>query len=882
MRIFRVIKRNRIVIKIADFIRKIEPLMWFLRKVKSLFIKIKYKLMAVSGRLNKNPGNTDIGYYDRISSMIKDIPVSNGGRYYKKLGYKIGVITDDFLYNTFKDAADFKFIYPNTWNKDIQNIDAFLLITGWKGLKDEWTGCAIEGNEKRKLIYKIIEACRNNNKPTIFYSIEDPPNYNRFFGIAQKCDYVFTTAIEMVEDYQKDCGHKNVYSLRFGINPLFHNPVGFRSVEKIPEVVFSGSWMEKYPERGKDLKIIFDGILNSRYGLKIINRNFHLPNAEYKFPSKYVKYTSPAIDHENLQKVHKLYDWALNINSVKESRTMFANRAYELQASGNLLISNYSVGVNSYLPSVYTVQNSDEVTRILNSLSSEEIYKRQISGIRFSMTGETCFDRLAEMLNTVGLKTTVSNRSVLVIGDSENKEMINMFERQTYSNKTFVSKDNVTLKMLEDFDIIAFFGKCADYSEFYLEDMVNGFKFTDCDYITKSAYFYNDKLIEGTEHNYVDIMESKYRTVFWRSSFSPEFLLYLDGKAKIANGYSIDRFNCVFKEYKPEYLLSVIVPVFNNGKHLYGKAFSSLMRSSMFNKMEIILVDDGSSDDITKKIVANLERSYPNVRTFYFTDGGSGSASRPRNKGVELATADYITFLDPDNEAICDGYSRLYNEAVSGGFDLTVGNIEKFTTKKMVMNYYHYFKDRFGSDVVEGEKRDFLNKISFCPMSIQAMVIKKELIETTHIQQVVGAVGQDSLFSWQLLFYAKRIKAIDLPIHIYYAMTAGSVTNVIKLNYFKKQKLLETTQIEWLLKTGLIDIYMKTRFNVFIKDWIFAKLAGASKSDGAQCAKIVFESLTLYKNYYDGKENIINKFMELCESGNFSQGYEFIVKEKNI
>ena len=48
----------------------------------------------------------------------------------------------------------------------------------------------------------------------------------------------------------------------------------------------------------------------------------------------------PAIDYAELLRIHKLYDWAVNINTVKHSETMFAARVYELQAMGNLLISN--------------------------------------------------------------------------------------------------------------------------------------------------------------------------------------------------------------------------------------------------------------------------------------------------------------------------------------------------------------------------------------------------------------------------------------------------------------------------------------------------------------------------------------------------------------
>ena len=68
--------------------------------------------------------------------------------------------------------------------------------------------------------------------------------------------------------------------------------------------------------------------------------------------------------------------------------------------------------------------------------------------------------------------------------------------------------------------------------------------------------------------------------------------------------------------------------------------------------MTVYLIDDGSTDENTIKIINKLANRYDNVKTFFFGDGGSGSAARPRNKGVEISTEPYITYLDPDNEAI--------------------------------------------------------------------------------------------------------------------------------------------------------------------------------------------------------------------------------------
>ena len=70
--------------------------------------------------------------------------------------------------------------------------------------------------------------------------------------------------------------------------------------------------------------------------------------------------------------------------------------------------------------------------------------------------------------------------------------------------------------------------------------------------------------------------------------------------------------------------------------------------------MEIIFVNDGSTDETTIKIINRLRRRHPDI-VYYEFETGSGSASRPRNKGARIVSTDYIT-PRPDNEACGDGF----------------------------------------------------------------------------------------------------------------------------------------------------------------------------------------------------------------------------------
>ena len=819
---------------------------------------------------------------------IKEIAESNGCRYYKKISLRIGIVCDEFFYDSIKAAAHFVYLTPENWKNELeQGLDVLLFVSAWRGLNMEWKNLASlnaqltgEPTPTRLEALAMLRACRERKVPTVFYSKEDPPNYELFLDLAKECDYVFTSAKECIPYYNADCGRDDVQAVCFGINPLEHNPIGCRQEAKEDTVLFSGSWMVKYPHRCQELATIFDGVLAAGHGLHIIDRNYP-GNPRYRFPEPYSAHTSPALPHSQLQKVHKLFDWAININSVKGSETMFANRAFELQANGILLLSNFSVGVNNLLPTVQMVQDSSEVASILDAMTPEERYERQMAGVRSVMTDHTCFDRLAQLLAPTGLPVEQPARRVLVLADAVTDRVRRCFDLQSYPEKALLAASEATPALLEEYDMVAWFAPEAHYGVFYLEDMVNGFKYTACDYITKDAWREGGALHAGTEHSYVSRMGSKYRTLFWRSAYDAAFPLSPTDGAELPNGYSIDHFQYDARPVeqdrsRTDWRLSVVVPVYNNGRHLYGKCFASLRRSSIFSDMEIILVDDGSTDSFTLLVEEDLKEHYPNVRLYRFEDGGSGSASRPRNKGVELATAPYLTFLDPDNEAVFDGYARLLELAEGEDRDLAVGSMYKITSKTTLADYYSMIVDAAGKDSFEDGFGATLPEAKFFSASIQAMVIRTKLIRDNHLEQVPGAAGQDTLFSWQLFQAARKIQILNLPIHIYYAETAGSVTNTVSTKFFRKLLLLQQPKADWLLASGLMEDFMARRYNYYTTHWIFFKLARAQ--DAPACAALVEQMLDIFAPYYRGGDQMIDDFTALCKKGDYAGAAELVQK----
>lgn len=483
----------------------------------------------------------DENYQDTMIPLVQQLPESNGSRYFKKLPYRMGIIADEFLYHTYEDVADCIYITPDDYEYEL---DFLLVVTAWKGLNDEWRGLGKpEKNETRDKISEIIQYYKDRGVKVIFYSKEDPGNYYVFLDIAKKCDVIFTTAEECVEHYKEDTDVPLVDVLEFAINPVYHNPVG-TCLNKIDEALFAGTWWnKKYPERKVDMSSLFEIVLKSGINLKLIDRNYSLLKPDYFYPVQYLKYVSPAIEHELLQKIERLYTYAININTSKRSETMYASRVYELQAMGKIILSNKSIGMEKKFPNIIVDNQNGNMERELELLDEKTRREKQIEGIRRVMTGETVYDRMNQILQAIGNSPIDYSKTVAVIVKLEKCELVEeQLELQTYKNIMIFTENELQTLDCKQAEMLVFWNEKYHYGSHYLEDMVNGFKYVNCDFITKDACMGPMGLVKGMEHNYINHVPDIYRTIFWMDNTNLEKI-----KAKsfedFSNGYSIDYLN---------------------------------------------------------------------------------------------------------------------------------------------------------------------------------------------------------------------------------------------------------------------------------------------------------------------------------------------------
>lgn len=137
-----------------------------------------------------------------------------------------------------------------------------------------------------------------------------------------------------------------------------------------------------------------------------------------------------------------------------------------------------------------------------------------------------------------------------------------------------------------------------------------------------------------------------------------------------------------------EYKISIIIPTFNIEKDI-ERAIGSLINQTIgFENLEVIIVDDCSTDN-TKEIILSYEKEYENIKPI-FLENNSGSAGKPRNIGIQYATSKYIMFLDNDDEYVNDACEILYDTIKENNANIVIGsktnNIYKPQQKQKINN----------------------------------------------------------------------------------------------------------------------------------------------------------------------------------------------------
>ena len=202
-------------------------------------------------------------------------------------------------------------------------------------------------------------------------------------------------------------------------------------------------------------------------------------------------------------------------------------------------------------------------------------------------------------------------------------------------------------------------------------------------------------------------------------------------------------------------IVSIIVPVFNVEKHI-KKSIDSILNQTIYTEdVEVILVDDCSTDN-SSLIIEEYASKYNNFKAIHL-DKNSGAAGKPRNVGLNIASSDFVMFLDSDDCLVENALEVLLNKIkqdeelhiVLGGY-VNIHGEKKETVLPFRGNEDIYFEDTLNA----------LDLVEINP-AIASKIFRKDFLIENNITFPEGIPGQDLVFFLNSFFHSNKVLSLS-------------------------------------------------------------------------------------------------------------------------
>lgn len=316
---------------------------------------------------------------------------------------------------------------------------------------------------------------------------------------------------------------------------------------------------------------------------------------------------------------------------------------------------------------------------------------------------------------------------------------------------------------------------------------------------------------------------------------------------------------------KPDSLVSVIVPLYNTAKQL-ARCIESILNQT-YGKLEIILVDDGSTDK-SACICDYYAQKDARIKVFHTFHGG---VSHARNIGLSNATGQYVQFVDSDD----------YVDA--GMTELLVESIRKYDSELVICGYRRLLFDNVvglvtvNSGSGEVGKDTIMRMLAKCdtyclfPIPSNKLYAMRNIIENNLRFEEGLSYGEDIVFNLEFIRYAKYFSLVDEALYNYVDSRSDSLTKIVHKDLWEIRKNVFLLLMKIYAECDYYYIYEKKLFS-HLAARIGSMLGKIFAFDSAYPHKLALEILNkitddpLVKNDILKLENIdfITRLMIFC------------------
>ena len=221
--------------------------------------------------------------------------------------------------------------------------------------------------------------------------------------------------------------------------------------------------------------------------------------------------------------------------------------------------------------------------------------------------------------------------------------------------------------------------------------------------------------------------------------------------------------------------ISIIVPVYNVSQYLHA-CINSIINQT-FKELEIILIDDGSTDD-SGKICDIYSAIDKRIKVIHQCNSGLSAA---RNVGIEIATGEYITFIDSDDyistdyiERLLLGFSKIDIDIVMCDFK-TVPEDSELSDNMQQENLPDNIIGLDNCQVIKEVYKARYHGVDFISV---AKLYRKSLFKDNNIRFPSGKIHEDAFTTYKLFYASKQVVYLDIPMY-FYRIRGGSITTSV-------------------------------------------------------------------------------------------------------
>ena len=212
-----------------------------------------------------------------------------------------------------------------------------------------------------------------------------------------------------------------------------------------------------------------------------------------------------------------------------------------------------------------------------------------------------------------------------------------------------------------------------------------------------------------------------------------------------------------------KYKVSIIIPVYNCEKYI-ARCLESIIKQTL-KEIEIICINDASGDD-SFDILNNYQKKDSRIKIIHMpVNKGAGLC---RNKGLELASGEYIHFVDADDYMMLDACEKLYNHMKEKNGDICFHKIKIISeNKNNESSVSQGILEKYdGSYIGTGLLDEFVknNEFFLYPWSV---IFKRKLINENKLTFSSLLIGEGGEFVLKALVRAKSASVLDEVLYYY-------------------------------------------------------------------------------------------------------------------